>query len=69
VPYTALDATAWPQAGDLGLSIVWTHHDIEGKRTELLWSENGHWWNPRWYGVVRRSDLINPSLPYRVRIY
>ena len=69
VPYAAFDATAWPQSGDLGLSIVWIHRDVEGKRTELLWSENGHRWNPRWFGVVRRTDETNPKLPFMVRVF
>ena len=69
VPYVALDAAAWPQSGDLGLSIVWKHFDEGGTRTELLWSENGHWWNPRWFGVVRRTDEPNPRLPFRVRVH
>lgn len=68
VPYAALDTSAWPRAGDLGLSIIWTHFDAADNHTDLLWSENGHWWNPRWYGVVRRTDAPTPSLPYRVRV-
>lgn len=68
VPYEALDQEAWPKAGDLGLSIIWTHLDSLGRRTQMLWSENGHWWNPRWFGVVRRTDEKNPVLPYMVRV-
>lgn len=68
VPYAAMDATTWLASGDLGVSLIWTHLAADGKRTTLLWSENGHWWNPRWYGVVRRTDAPNPTLPFMVRV-
>jgi len=68
VPYSALDSVAWPASGDLGLSIIWTHIGATEKQTLLMWSDTGHYWNPRWYGVVRRTDEIKPQLPFVVRI-
>ncbi|MBC2603782.1 SGNH/GDSL hydrolase family protein [Puniceicoccus vermicola] len=66
VPYEFLNTSAWPESGDLGLSIVWTHR-IEGRKpTFLMWAEDGHPWNTRWYGVVRLDP--EGSLPYRVRV-
>ncbi|MGE9297228.1 MAG: SGNH/GDSL hydrolase family protein, partial [Puniceicoccales bacterium] len=67
VPYAALNVTGWPESGDLGVSIVWRHVSPEsGESTFLMWAEDGHPWNTRWYGVVR----LNPDgpLPYRVRV-
>jgi hypothetical protein len=66
VPYGILGTVAWPESGDLGLSLVWRHVPEVGKNTTLMWAENGHPWNPRWFGVVR----LNPKgpLPYRVRV-
>ena len=69
VPYTVFNTTAWPQSGDLGLSIVWRHKHADGRVTRLTWSENGHEWNPRWYGIVQRTapDEQAPTR-YMVRI-
>ncbi len=66
VPYGVLNSARWPESGDLGVSIVWMHTGTDGRVTRLLWSENGHPWNTRWFGVVRR-DPAGP-LPWRVRI-
>ena len=66
IPYAAMDVPAWPESGDLGVSIVWRHVGSDGNSTFLMWSENGHPWNPRWYGVVR-LDPGGP-LPFRVRV-
>ncbi|MET0261433.1 MAG: SGNH/GDSL hydrolase family protein [Rariglobus sp.] len=66
VPYGVLNTARWPESGDLGVSIVWMHTGADGRVTRLLWSENGHPWNTRWFGVVRR-DPTGP-LPWRVRI-
>ncbi len=66
VPYVAMEAAAWPESGDLGISIVWRHVGDDSRSTFLMWSENGHPWNPRWYGVVRLNP--NGPLPYRVRV-
>lgn len=66
VPYAVLNALAWPEDGDLGASIVWMHAHADGRVTRLMWSENGHPWNTRWFGVVRR-DPAGP-LPWRVRV-
>lgn len=73
VPYAALELTAWPQAGDLGLSIWWRHTNQDATRnaghpTNIMWSEDGHPWNTRWYGVVRLDKGDGQPLPYMVRI-
>ena len=59
-------STAWPTSGDLGLSIIWTHPHADKNITRLMWSENGHPWTPRWFGVVR----LEPQgvLPFLLRI-
>jgi len=66
IPYSLLDRSAWPESGDLGASIIWRHAPSKEKITTLMWAEDGHPWNTRWYGVIRR----NPTgpLPYRVRV-
>lgn len=69
VPYELMDCNAWPAAGDLGLSLWWTHAGEAGKPgTNIFWAEDGHPWSTRWYGVVRRDDGTGKPLPYRVRI-
>jgi len=66
VPYSLFRQTAWPTSGDLGLSIIWTHPHADKNITRLMWSENGHPWTPRWFGVVR----LEPQgvLPFLLRI-
>lgn len=66
VPYKVLNTTGWPASADLGVSIVWQHAGEDGRITRLMWSENGHPWNTRWFGVVRR-DPAGP-LPWMVRV-
>lgn len=66
IPYACLGMEAWPKSGDLGVSIVWKHMPAEGEPTTLMWAEDGHPWNSRWFGVVRRNP--SGSLPYRVRV-
>lgn len=68
IPYELMELTAWPTAGDLGLSIWWTHVGPDGQKTNLYWSEDGHPWNPRWYGVVRLGADSPTNLPYMVRV-
>jgi len=69
IPYALMELHAWPEFGtrDLGLSIWWVHSGPNGI-TNLMWSEDGHPWNTRWYGVVRLVDDANEPLPYMVRI-
>jgi lysophospholipase L1-like esterase len=68
VPYSLMHGDSWPASGDLGLSIDWRHRGPgETPDTHLQWSEDGHPWNPRWYGVVRLSQEPD-NLPYMVRI-
>lgn len=65
VPYDILGITAWPESGDLGLSIVWNHPYADGRVvTRLLWPDNGYRWSPHWFGVARRD----PALLCMVRI-
>lgn len=68
IPYELMDRENWPESGDLGLSIIWRHKHENGKQTKLLWSEDSHEWNPRWYGVIRLLKNPEDKLPYRVRI-
>jgi lysophospholipase L1-like esterase len=69
VPYELMEINAWPASGDLGLSVWWVHSGDDGKTTNLMWSENGHPWNTRWYGVVRLQERADESgLPYMVRV-
>jgi lysophospholipase L1-like esterase len=68
VPYSLMRGDSWPASGDLGLSIDWRHRgSAETPDTHLQWSEDGHPWNPRWYGVVRLTRKAD-NLPYMVRI-
>jgi lysophospholipase L1-like esterase len=67
IPYTVMDRRAWPASGDLGFSVVWRHASGDGQTTRLTWFEDGHEWNPRWYGVLRRQKGTEP-LPILVRI-
>ncbi|MBA3685111.1 MAG: hypothetical protein H0W72_07705 [Planctomycetes bacterium] len=66
IPYAVMGASAWPAAGDLGLSLHWTHAGTTPP-TMLQWFEDGHPWNPRWYGVVRLARDDAP-LPFVVRV-
>ncbi len=69
VPYALMNTRGWPLSGDLGLSIWWTHLGEGGRKTHLMWSENGHPWNPRWFGVVRRlAPGDKRELPFMVRV-
>lgn len=68
IPYALMDGSSWPASGDLGFSLVWTHQPKDGRPTQLRWSEDGHEWNPRWYGIIRRADRPGDELPYRVRV-
>jgi hypothetical protein len=68
IPYEAMELTAWPRSGDLGLSIWWRHANVNGGVTNLQWSEDGHPWNTRWYGVVRLGEGGGKPLPYMVRV-
>lgn len=68
VPYPLLGTTGWPASGDLGLSLCWTHRGADQQVTQLQWSEDGHPWNPRWYGVVRlQQQPAATLLPWMVR--
>lgn len=69
LPYRLMDRDAWPASGDLGLSIIWRHRHADGRTTRLVWTEDGHEWNPRWYGVVQRIDPgAAPRNRYVVRV-
>lgn len=69
VPYALFEQQGWPASGDLGLSLWWVHHGGDGQTTHLQWSEDGHPWNPRWYGVVRLQEVPDPAaLPWMVRV-
>jgi lysophospholipase L1-like esterase len=68
IPYVLMDRDAWPASGDLGFSLVWTHQPKDGQPTQLMWSEDGHEWNPRWYGVLRCGANSQDVLPFRVRV-
>ncbi len=67
VPYDLMDTSAWPASGDLGCSIWWKSVSTKDPHaTNLHWSEDGHPWNTRWYGVIRFDD--GKPLPYIVRV-
>ena len=67
VPYSLFDSEVWPEGGDLGLSVIW-RHSHEGRSTRLGWFENGHEWNSRWYGTVRKGGV--PETPaYVIRLW
>jgi len=66
IPYALIELSGWPEHKDLGLSFWWTHNNESGK-TQLQWSEDGHPWNSRWYGVVRLTEDTN-NLPFVVRV-
>lgn len=66
IPYKTIGLAQWPDRGELGMSIVWTHWHESGPPTRLMWSENGHPWSSRWFGVVRRDPTA--ALPYIIRI-
>lgn len=68
VPYSLFCREEWPAGGDMGFSLIWEHKGEAGT-TRLLWAENGHPWNPLWYGVVRRGDHKRDELPVRIMIY
>jgi len=68
IPYDLMDSASWPVQGDLGLSIWWRHSKPGANAMSLLWSEDGHPWNTRWYGVVRKVDGPAAKVPYMVRI-
>ncbi|MFA6294685.1 MAG: SGNH/GDSL hydrolase family protein, partial [Victivallales bacterium] len=67
IPYDLLDISSWPESGDLGFSLWWTHRGTGGV-TNLMWSEDGHPWSTRWYGVIRLENQPGKSLPWMVRI-
>ncbi len=68
IPYRAFDQKVWPAGGDLGFSVWWVHTGASGKVTNLLWSDDGFPWTPRWYGVVRLDEGAARPLPYMVRV-
>ena len=67
IPYSQLELNAWPASGDLGCSIWWRHMTADG-HVDLHWSEDGHPWNPRWFGVIRLTDDPDARMPYMVRV-
>lgn len=68
VPYEVMGTAMWPESGDLGVSIVWKYHPDGRNPTYLMWAEDGHPWNPRWYGVARLRAEGKGISPYRVRV-
>ncbi len=67
IPYRWIGLDAWPASGDLGCS-VWWRNDAGPAPTDLYWSEDGHPWNPRWFGVIRLTDGPAADLPYMIRV-
>ncbi len=68
IPYAIMNQSNWPAEGDLGFSLVWNHRGEDQPATWLMWAEDGHPWNTRWYGVIRKLTTPNAELPYRVRV-
>ncbi|OGV36903.1 MAG: hypothetical protein A2X48_16050 [Lentisphaerae bacterium GWF2_49_21] len=67
IPYDLLDMSSWPESSDLGFSLWWNHKGPNGV-THLMWSEDGHPWNTRWYGVIRLAKQPDEMMPWMVRI-
>lgn len=70
VPYALFAAGGWPDSGDLGFSLIWAHREADdpSKVTRLMWSDDGHPWTPRGYGVVRlQQQADRGALPWVVR--
>ncbi len=67
IPYDLMELTAWPESGDLGFSLWWNHKGPNGV-THLMWSEDGHPWNTRWYGVMRLVKQPDEAMPWMIRI-
>ncbi|PTX97400.1 hypothetical protein DB346_20610 [Verrucomicrobia bacterium LW23] len=67
VPYEVMGQTAWPASGDLGFTFWWTHVGGDKKVTHLQWSDIGHPWNTRWFGVVRIGKK-GDAMPFMVRV-
>lgn len=67
VPYELMGLSSWPESGDLGFSLWWTHHGTGGV-TQLMWSEDGHPWSTLWYGVIRLESQPGKPPPWMVRI-
>ncbi len=66
IPYPVIGLKHWPESGDLGWSIIWKYQPDSGDPTYLMWSENGHPWTPRWYGVARKNP--QGALPFRIQV-
>ena len=68
IPYAWFRQERFPESGDLGFSLVWTHQGPTGEKTTLNWAESGHAWTPRNYGVIRLQKTPEAeALPYRIR--
>ncbi len=67
ISYDLMDISSWPESGDLGFFLWWTHRGPAGT-TNLMWSEDGHPWNTRWYGVIRIAKQPGQPMPWMVRI-
>ncbi|HCE46501.1 MAG TPA: hypothetical protein DET40_23395 [Lentisphaeria bacterium] len=67
IPYELMEMASWPESGDLGFSLWWNHKGPNGV-THLMWSEDGHPWNTRWYGVIRLENQPGKSMPWMVRV-
>jgi lysophospholipase L1-like esterase len=67
IPYELMEIDSYPESGDIGFSLWWTHNGNAGI-TNLMWSEDGHPWNTRWYGIIRIEKEFGQNLPYMIRI-
>jgi len=68
IPYNLFEKENFPESKELGVSIWWKHHTNKNEITNIYWSEVGHPWNPRWYGVIKLADNPYEKLPYMVRM-
>ena len=59
------DGEVWVMGADGSAPHPLTHNQVDEEQ-ELQWSEDGHPWSTRWYGVVRR-DPAGP-LPWVVHV-
>lgn len=68
IPYNLFEKEKFPESKELAISIWWRHISEKNKITNIYWSEVGHPWNPRWYGVIKLIDNPVEKLPYMVRM-
>ena len=67
IPYPVFAATAFPEAAVMGFSMHWMHDGPDGK-TNLLWAEDSHPWNSRWYGAIQITEGTDTPATCVIRV-